>query len=248
MSGRAAAVLLAAALVVAGCGGSGDDAPAGAPTTTARGSDETSTTTTSSTTTTAAAEACAELPAPVGAEETTTAAVDVDGDGGDDQLVAFRVGEDWHLRVEVAAGGAVDLAMEIRPGDGVEVIGGADVDGDGADELWARVGTGASATIVGLARFEDCALDLVRFEDGEPAELPVGGSVGSPAGLSCEGAPDLTAYAALLGDDDVYDVVVTPYTLSEGVLVAGAPTTTTVPADDQGVYRYASFACGGLTL
>jgi len=243
-------LVLALTLLAGACGGDED----GDATTT---TDEATTTTeeagasTSSSSTTAAA-ACAETDVPADAQEVAEASADVDGDGADDAVRSYVAGA-WHLHVELAAGGGADVELAVFTGGPVTVLGGADVDGDGADEIWAQTGSGASASIVGLARFADCALQQVRFASGDPAELAVGGSVGSAAGLDCDAAvdpeADLTAYSAMHREDGSYDVTATEYALEGSSLVPrGAPTTSVVAPDDPAFARATAFTCDTLAL
>jgi hypothetical protein len=236
---RGLAVAVVIGLALAACGDDGGDAAATSTTEV--------TTTTEATTTTSAAPACEPVTVPAGAEELTTAEGDADGDGQADELRSYRVGEEWHLQVALAADGGADLVVPTF-GGAAGVIGGADVDGDGVDEVWARTGSGASATIVGLAELVDCALVRVTFATGAPAELPVGGSVGTTSGLACTDG-GVTAYTATLTEGTSYDVVATAYGLDAGQLVERGTSTSTVDAlDDAAFVPVTSFSCGDLLL
>lgn len=233
-------MLLAA---LAGCSGDDDEA-------------QTSTTPTPSSTevpTGSDAEACPETGLPDGAQADELAEGDVDGDGVTDELRTYRIAatDDWRLQVTLAAGGGA-AAPIVAFGDRVGVIGGADVDGDGRDEVWIRTGAGASATIVGLVRFDDCELSQVGFAAGTPADLPVGGSVGASAGLECSASDhpgaDLTAYRTTLVGDGEYEVSATEYALEGDALVERGTTADTVHSSDPDFLRYASFRCGPLSL
>lgn len=238
MTSRLAATLVLAATLLAGCGDDDDATPA---TTT-----EATTTTTEPGTTTTRAPACPAVSIPDAAEEVTELEGDADGDGTDDELRSYRVGEEWHLQVELAADGGSDLVLPTF-GGGVGLVGGADVDGDGSEEVWARTGSGASASIVGLARLVDCQLLRVTFATDELAELPVGGSVGTTSGVEC-GGDGLTAFTATLTEGSTYEVVATSYALDGTSLVERGTETTTVEATDDEFLRYASFSCGDLSL
>jgi hypothetical protein len=238
MTSRPVAALALAVALLAGCGD--DDAtPA---TTTA----EATTTTTEVGTTTTQGPACPPVNVPDTAAEVTEQDGDADGDGTDDELRTYRVGDEWHLQVELAADGGSDLVLPSF-GGGVGLVGGADVDEDGTDEVWARTGSGASATIVGLARLVDCELQRVMFATGELAELPVGGSVGTSSGLECR-AGVVTAFTATLTAGSTYEVVATSYALEGTTLVERGAETTSVEATDDEFARYTSFSCGDLIL
>lgn len=248
--GRAARVVAAVALVALGALGAGcsdDDEAAPETTTTSE-----RTTTTEATTTTTQPPACGAVAVPPGAEELTEVPGDADGDGADDTLRTYRVGEEWHLQVELAADGGADLPLPSF-GGAVGIIGGADVDGDGTDELWARTGSGASATIVGLARLVGCELVRVTFASGELAELPIGGSVGTTSGLECRDAPDdpadLIGYTATLADGTTYEVAAVRFALEGTSLVEQGTDTSTVDAlDGDAFLPVTSFRCGDLVL
>lgn len=248
---RPALVLVTAlALMLAACGGGHDKASA-RTSTTARRSPTTHSPTSAPTTTTTAE--CGPVSVPKAAAEVANASGDVDGDGADDVLRSYLLGEsDWHLQVALAAGGGADLAIATFSGGSVSVLGGADVDGDGADEIWARTGSGASATILGLARFASCGLTRVTFPAGDPAELPVGGSVGTTSGLECEShvdpTADLTTYDASNTADDQYEVHATEYALNGTTLTQLGTKTSTATAGDDAFARATSFACHGLSL
>ncbi len=259
MRDRRRALAVGALLIAAACGGNdanGADEAAtttSAPPTTAI---PTSTTTTDGSTTTTVADACPGSAPVVGAVEVTERPADADGDGAVDLVRSERPDpsvDEWLLTIELAAGGA---AEDVVPGDGVAavtVLGGYDLDGDGAEEIWARVGAGASATIVGLFRLDGCDLERVTFESGEPVALPVGGSVGTSVGVGCDTEPDadVTTYLASLlpgAPEPTYELSAVDYRLDGGVLtqvaarLPGAPTPTPDPA------RYADLSCGDLTL
>jgi len=244
-----AALAIALSAVAGGCGGDDDGQ---APTTTAEATTTTAApeVTAGPTTTLATIPPCPAVSVPAEASEVTELDGDVDGDGEADLLRTFLVGDAWHLQVEVAAGGGAELDLAAADAAGVGLVGGADVDGDGRDEVWARVGSGASATILGLARYDTCALTRVTIA-GSPAELPVGGSVGSAAGVEC-GSPgidaDLTVFSALHRGDSQYDVTATEYDLQGTELLPGSSSTATVDAADDAFARSTSFTCHDLGL
>jgi hypothetical protein len=235
-------LLLAAALLAVALGACGDDDDAAPETTTSAAP-----TTTDESTTTTAPPACAPASVPDDAVEVSEADGDVDGDGSGDVLRTYLSGADWHLQVELAADGGADLVVPSFGGL-VGIIGGADVDGDGTDEVWLRTGSGASATIVGLARLVDCDLVRVTFAGDQLAELPVGGSVGTTSGLECSGST-ITAYTASLREGTTYDVTGTEYTLDGSVLTESGTSTATVDAlDDAAFVPVSTFSCGDLVL
>lgn len=247
------ALWLVAVVLLAACGD--DDAVVGGTTTTSEATttSEPATTTTAPTTTTT--PACDRIFPGAGNPDQVDATADVDGDGEPDQLHSFGAEEGeprFTLQVELAAGGGASLGLQ---GDGVTtvaVLGGADVDGDGGDEIWARVGAGASATIVGLFRFEDCTLAPVTFATGGNAEFPVGGSVGTTSGLECDSLVDpeahLIVYSASNVAEGEYEVTATKYRLDAGVLTESSSGAEVGSVEDPDFGRIARFHCGELAL
>ena len=120
----------------------------------------------------------------------STSSADVDGDGALDQVTVYGTGsaanpEPWRIRVDTAAGEALDSPLAVDPNAAGASIGGADVDGDGAtDELFVAVGVGASTVIVAIYTLVGC--DLVQTTNGgAPIGFPIGGSVQNLGGLQC---------------------------------------------------------------
>lgn len=245
--------LLAAATLLASCGKSDVDGPGPTTTTTSQASTTTDPTDTSGPTSSIATVACAEHPVSEEAADVESETADLDGDGVDDTIRSYRLGEaEWHLNVALARGGGADLVVATYDGSVVSVLGGADVDGDGADELWARTGQGASATIIGLARLVGCDLVRVTAPGGEPAELPVGGSVGTASGVECDAqadpTADLTTYTATNMGDDRYEVRATEHALDGTMLVDRGTHTSQATIGDSTFGRATSFSCDDLSL
>ncbi len=238
-------------LVITGCGSA--DGPEAEPT---RPTTTTVARTTSTVSPTTTEPACPSPPA-VRGDGMVTRRADVDGDGAADRL--FSVPQpsaeerpSFVVGVELAAGGR---AVTEVPGDGVatvEVLGGADLDADGGDEVWARVGAGASVSVIGLFRFHGCGLSAVTFASGAPVELPVGGSVRSLSGVACgttEG-PDqgFTARSATNTQGLHYETVSTEYQLDEGVATVAREERADQEQGDGEMEPFATFACGDLSL
>jgi hypothetical protein len=246
---RAPLAVLALLLAGAGCGDDDDDAVPRASTTTV---EERSSSTTSGAESTSTSEVtCRPAPLPSDASDVEEGAGDVDGDGQRDELRSYRAADGWHLHVELATGRSADLATGLLDTGGFGVLGGADVDGDGADEVWARTGAGASAVIVGAARLDGCSLTRVSLESGDAADFPVGGSVGTAAGLDCSATDPsghVTTYLATNTGDSTYEVVVVEHRLEGNVLrEVGRRTETTTVGDDL-FARATTFRCGDLAL
>ncbi len=204
-----------------------------APTTTVADSTTTVPATTTTTTTTAApsAQCPGDGALPGDAQYATLAGADVDGDGDVDTLHAYATGDpdtpnQWWLQVSFAGGGGSALAVD-HPGallSGVRANDGVDLNGDGTEEFFAKIGAGASTTIMGVFDVIDCALVHVTIE-GTPSELTTGATVGSFSGFECldidvNGANDfLLVYSGQrLGDSNDFEVTAIQYALVDGEL------------------------------
>ena len=247
---RAPLAVLALLLLGSACGGGDDeDAVPRASTTT---TDAGPTSTTSSGGTTSATEVtCRPAPLPDDASDVEDGSGDVDGDGQVDELRSYRTADGWHLQVELTSGGGADLATGTVDTGGFGLIGGADVDGDGADEVWALTGAGASAVIVGLARLDGCSLTRVALERGDVAEFPVGGSVGTTGGLDCtatDPTAHVTTYTATNTGDSTYEVAVVEHRLDGSVLREVSRRIETAEVGDDLFTRATTFRCGDLAL
>lgn len=234
-------------MVGAACGGDGPDEPTERASTTTgatSGSPPTSSPPTTEVT-------CGAVAVPAGATNGVEVAADVDGDGRADAVRSHQGPDGWHLQVEVAPGRGADLPYGPEALEGIRVIGGADVDGDGDDEIWVQTGRGASALVLGLAVYTDCALARVALPSLDEAAFPVGGSVGTAAGLECAAADPsahLTAYTATNTGDSTYEVVAVEHRLEGGTLHEVAHRTETATLGDDLFTRATSFRCGDLGL
>jgi hypothetical protein len=172
---------------------------------------------------------------------------DFDGDGLADQLMTYQAGpDDWRVRVVLADGGGADAAIV----DGVDLtppqpIGGYDIDGDGADEVFVTVGSGASAVLVGFFDVSACVATRVT-SGGTPAVFSVGGSVGTVSGLFCPGDGTIQRVFAQYVADDEYEGGFEPFTLSGSVLTGGFGDGAGFTADE--AFALAVLDCGPLSL
>jgi hypothetical protein len=159
--------------------------------------------------------------------------VDADADGAMDTVRSYAANGspgagDWHLRVELAAGGGADLALPFDPAPaGVTVLGGTYI-GSVADPgpqglrpvIFATVGSGASASIIGLFRLDGC--NLVEMGDS----VPVGGGVMHSEHLRCEGVAGTSLLVYVTTEFDVgagvHEITETPFTRADNTLVAYA--------------------------
>ena len=247
---RAPLAVLALLLLGAGCGDDDDDDAVPRASTTTTDAQPSSTTAPDGSTSTTEVT-CRPAPLPSGASDVEEGAGDVDGDGRGDELRSYRASDGWHLQVELTSGGGADLATGLLDPGGFGVIGGADVDGDGADEVWARTGAGASAVIVGMARLDGCSLTRVALEGGDAADFPAGGSVGTTAGLDCaatDPSAHVTTYLASNTGDSTYEVVVVEHRLDGTILREVSRRTETTEVGDDLFARATTFRCGDLAL
>ena len=102
----------------------------------------------------------------------------------------------WRARLTVAGGPLPDIDLSRFLGGGAlapDVRGLADANGDGRDELFLEVDSGASTEQVGIFALVGSTLTPVRIvggHAGDPvARLPVLGSAGHNAGIACTVGP-----------------------------------------------------------
>lgn len=230
--------------VAAGCSDDDDPEPAAATTTTepTAGSSTTETTAALGTSTTAAAgPACVGEPlGPVG-DEASSVEGDVDGDGTADVVTVFLATDGWHLRADLATGGVLDELLATQPLDQARALAAGDLDADGAAEVWAQVGTGAAATVVGLFAADGCDLEAVLL-DGRPVELAVGGTVTLLNGVAC-GDGGVTHLTATSEDGVTYTTLDLTYELQDGSLVRVGEEAGTLDATDPALAEYSDFGC-----
>jgi hypothetical protein len=245
-------LFVAFAGLAVGCGDDGGGDAAGATSTSAPTTTAAEATTTGEATTTTA-QACPPVPPLPGDVESVRG--DVDGDGLDDAVAIAAQDDGPHLVVALAAGGGGELVLDAGadPLGDAAVNGIADVNGDGAGEIWATVGSGASTRLHGLFRLDGCAPAAVRL-DGAPAVFAVGGSVGATGGVRCDdidgnGALDeVVVLAAQSSDGQTYDTTTTGYVLGpDGTLSQVTQQPGQVAAGDPEFAAFTTFRCGDLT-
>ncbi len=201
--------------------------------------------TTEAPTTTLASGACpAPAALPGGWVESASKLVDVDIDGVTDTVRTYSVNGapvagDWHLRVELAAGGGADLALPDDPAPGAAKILGGSYVGSNVEPgpgglrpaLFVTTGAGASASVVSLFRLDGCA--LVAMGTGSFA---VGAGVTHGSNLRCEGVAGTSVLAyqdwALNADGLTFDVTDTGYTrtVNDLTVFGSGPQVTNLPA------------------
>jgi hypothetical protein len=209
------------------------------------------TTTTSTTTTTTTTLPPTVCPVPVAFADGTLvfsgAFGDFDGDGNVDELMTYQVGPDqWRVRVVFADGGGADAAIA----EGLDFapprpIGGYDIDGDGPQEAFLTVGSGASTVQVGFFDVTDCVATRVT-SGGLAAVFGVGGSVGTVSGIFCPGDGTIHRIFASYVADNEYEGGFEPFALSGSVLTGGFGDGAGFTADE--AFALAILDCGSLAL
>jgi hypothetical protein len=246
--GAAIAVVLALA---GGCSAGDDDPTLSGDIPTTDASDTTSSTS-ASTTTTTAEPACPPVEHAGQRAGLVEQPADVDGDGHTDLAQSYPDGDHVTLLVDLAAGGGASLALDSSEDVAVELLGGAVLDAhDRRQVLWVRVGAGASATVLGLYHLDGCSLRPASFENGDPVELPIGGTVGTVSGARCgsvvDAEADLLVFEATHISGRDYEIVTTEYRWQDGRLVRSPESAPTVARSDD-LSEASSFACGDLSL
>ncbi len=208
-------------------------------------------TSTTAPTTTIAAPRCGQPAVGAGATSVTTKSGNFDGNGAADTLRAYKLGDEWHLRVELdggTAGGDV-VVPGVDPGSGLKALGGFSLDENFVDEAFAVVGAGASSTLVGIFVFKDCALIRVT-EKGSPAALSVGASVLNRSGISCvlRTALQTLKDTAPPATGTPFTVVRSTYDLVGSTLVLANTSQTTIDSNDPALAPSAALDCGQLSL
>ncbi|MFN2503785.1 MAG: hypothetical protein ABR540_06055 [Acidimicrobiales bacterium] len=253
--GGPTALCLLAALLLGACGG--DDGDSAASSTTVGAVTTVPALTVPAPTSTAAPgttkPGCADPAPEPGATDVTSGQADVNGDGRTDTVEVYRTGPpdeiaSWHLRAELGGGGGADLVLQgDEPGPAaVALVGPARVNGDASDEIWLRVGSGASTTLLGLFVFRACQLEAATL-GGLQAVFAVGGGVRFRSGLECTDA-GLAVYEAEGEGSPAYTGTTTVHRLNGATLTAGDGEPLSYNVADPASGRYGTFTCGALTL
>jgi hypothetical protein len=230
---RGVAVGALALLLLAGCSSGGDKNAAPEP----------------PPSTLAPVAACPSGPAlPSGVTDTTSAAGDFDGDGRPDRMSTYRVASagTWHVRVELAAGGATEAELPATA-QGVKAVGGAKLDVGTGDAAFAVVGTTPAGSTVGLFVLQACRLVRATLAGGVPAEFPVGSAATTRSGLACQ-VPGLVAYSATTTDGQAYAATSVSYLLVGNLLDEAHRSLTPLGNADPALGGFGAFSCGSLKL
>jgi hypothetical protein len=187
---------------------------------------------------------------PAGAENVSTADADLDGDGHRERAVLWSQVDGsvrtWGVGATgLGAGGVVarvDAPSTFDPASpwtAPALLGAADADGDGADELFLAVDHGGYTENVQVWGLRSCALAAVTLAGTTGgASFPVGASARDKAGVTCAytgpGA-SLTTWKATADDDaDAFSITTTDHHWADPqTLEPGAVMTWTRPATDE---------------
>ncbi len=199
-------------------------------------------------------------------DDLSTAYGDFDGNGLDDTLHVWKSGPQWVAHIETDGGFGAETVLPTEAAESAEAVGGHDIDGDGVDEAFVQVGSGAYTRIVGLYTLYEpvgspatglsCGAEAITFfAVPARAEFPVGASVANANGLACRADGTLREYQQNTVDGITftqhrYDY---PYAPSFGV---GLPTLGTAaasvvvlawPADQMAIQQAGQLDCGSLS-
>lgn len=186
-------------------------------------------------------------PPPASAESITRSEGDFDGDGRVDVIEVYLYGGEWWARTTLDGG----YAAEVSLGNGAiaYAVGGLDLDGSG-DEFFAVIGSGASATIIGIYTMAGCEPVSVLDAAGTPVAIPIGASAVNQSGLRCIPGTGIDVFTQTTFDGVTYRQTVERFSLADGRLVSeGSVTETfTEPDDRMRILDASSFDCDGLSL
>lgn len=246
---RMASATVMALLALAGCaGGDESDGSAPAPSTI----EFAPSTSAPSPPTTVSGSGCpgGDAVPPVGATDVSEASADVDGDGTDDRVLAYRRSNGQRqVAVALADGGTATVGAsggEIEGPAPLSALGGVALGGDGETVL-AVTGAGASVVIVGLFQFVECALARVASESGEDVALPVSGAITHGDGIACDDQT-LVRRSATSTDGETFTATDTRYRVDGNTLVEVSSDTTTLTraTDDEEINAYYTIDCPAL--
>lgn len=136
-------------------------------------------------------------------------------------------------------------------GDGsgrIGLLGASAIAPGRAQAVFAAVGSGVSATVVGLFVARDCTLSrLARAPATGPAQLPIGGAVTHLGGLRCQ-QQRLEQMSATSTDGITYSTSVQRLVLLDNTLQPdGAAQTGTLAASDPALADFSTITCPGVS-
>lgn len=207
---------------------------------------------------TSTAAVCEAAARPPGAVRVTEGSGDVDGDGRPDAIAVYAEGAatspgPWHLLVTLGGGqGRITATItDAVSGDAAQrtgILGASAITPGRSEALFVSVGSGASATVVGLFAASGCTLSRVAIAPGNaPAQFPIGGAVTHLNGLRCR-AQQLEQLSATSVDGITYSTSIQRLVLSGSTLQPeGEAQTGTLAASDPALADFSTLSCPGVT-
>ncbi len=251
-------VIVAVVAVISVSCSSGSSNSLAAATTTTPTTTTVAATTTTPTTTTPACGGNGGIP--VAAANHSIAAADVDGDGAPDTIHTYTLGDPmaagaWWVQVSFASGGG-NAAQILDPGvnlSGSRPIDGYDINGDGRDEFFATVGSGASAQIIAVFDVPGCTIRRASL-GGVDAAFPISGGINFTSGIACtdidgDGFNDFLVIrdGQRIGSTSNFTINVTNYSLLNGQLSQFSTAIETINTSDPTFADYGRLVCGPVT-
>ena len=230
---RGWALGVVAMVLLVGCSSGGSKAAAPPPT---------------STTPTTAVACPAGSPAPTGLTDSTTAPGDFDGDGKPDKLTTYRVASAgaWHVRVDLASGGASEVELPATA-TGVKAVGASALDVGTGDAAFVVVNVNNGTPSLGLFVLSSCKLARATLAGSALAEFPVQTGAMVRAGVACQ-VPGLVVYSATSTDGQTFAASSVSYLLVGTLLDEAHRTMTPLAANDPTLATFGAFTCGSLKL
>jgi len=188
------------------------------------------------------------------------AAADVDGDGNNDTIHTYTLGDPmagggWWLQVSFANGGGDSMQL-VDPGielSGSRPIDGYDINGDGRDEFFATVGAGASAQIIGLFDVPGCFIRRIS-SGGFDSSFPISGGINFTSGIGCadvdgNGFNDflLILDGQRIGSSSDFSVDTISYSLAAGQLTQVQASNQVINVADPAFSDIGRLVCGPVT-
>lgn len=220
-------------------------------------SSATTTTTTTTSTTTTTTPVCAADERPSTAVRVTDGSADLDGDGAQESVTVYADGTEaapgpWHVLATLGAGmGRIgSIISDAATGDAnqrIELLGASSIASGPGEALFVAVGSGASATIVGLFAAGLCNLTRLSLAPSTaPAQFAIGGTVTHLDGLRCRDK-QLEQLSATSSDGVNYDTKIQRLTIGDGSLIAvGAPVIGTMRGANPDLQQFATLDCPGV--
>jgi len=192
----------------------------------------------------------------------STGSGDFDGDGLQDNLYVWTDGSSWIAHIRTGDGFGAQAVLPTHPLDHAKALGGYDVNGDGIDEAFLKVGTGASSEVVGLYTLYQPDPDEIPFytcglEEVAMASWVIDAGLLTQTGLQCRGHRYLRVYYQETSDgisysQNRYDYDYLPRFASAVPSTSLRSSLTGIllvsPTDDALINLAGRFTCGGLSL